>query len=58
MEIPKFHETFVPFLRVLENGETLRAREMHQKAIDIFYSELIRATYEVKELDNDFFEVE
>ncbi|MEQ8555021.1 MAG: hypothetical protein RIC06_00010 [Cyclobacteriaceae bacterium] len=42
MEIPKFHETFIPILKVLENGETLQAREMYQKVIDQFYPERIR----------------
>lgn len=40
MEIPKFHETFIPILKVLENGEILQARELYQKVIDQFYSEL------------------
>jgi restriction system protein len=40
MEIPKFHETFIPILKVLEGGETLQAREMYQKVIDQFYFEL------------------
>ncbi|MCB0526362.1 MAG: restriction endonuclease [Saprospiraceae bacterium] len=40
MEIPKFHETFIPILKVLENGETLQARGLYQKVIDQFYSEL------------------
>ena len=40
MEIPKFHETFIPILKVLENGDTLQAREMYQKVIDRFYFKL------------------
>ena len=40
MEIPKFHETFIPILKVLNNGETLQAREMYQKVINEFYSDL------------------
>ena len=42
MEIPKFHETFIPILKVLENGETLQAREMYQKVIDNFYYKLTK----------------
>lgn len=42
MEIPKFHETFIPILKVLEKGEILQAREMYQKVIDQFYSELTK----------------
>ena len=48
MEIPKFHETFIPILKVLENGETLQAREMYQKVIDQFYSELSKEKLEEK----------
>lgn len=40
MEIPKFHETFIPILKVLENGEILQAREMYQKVINQFYFDL------------------
>lgn len=40
MEIPKFHETFIPILKVLENGETLQSREMYKKVIDKFYTGL------------------
>lgn len=46
MEIPKFHETFLPILRVLENGETLQAREMYKKVIDRFYTELTKEQLE------------
>lgn len=40
MEIPKFHETFIPILKVLEDEETLQSREMYKKVIDQFYSGL------------------
>lgn len=46
MEIPKFHETFIPILKVLENGETLQTREMYQKVIDQFYTELTKEQLE------------
>lgn len=46
MEIPKFHETFIPILKVLENGATLQAREMYQKVIDQFYPELTKEQLE------------
>lgn len=53
MEIPKFHETFIPILKVLENGETLQAREMYQKVIDKFYSELSKEQLEEKTKSGD-----
>lgn len=46
IEIPKFHETFIPILKVLENGETLQAREMYQKVIDRFYPDLTKEQLE------------
>lgn len=53
MEIPKFHETFIPILKVLENGETLQAREMYQKVIDQFYSNLSKDQLEEKTKSGD-----
>jgi restriction system protein len=53
MEIPKFHETFIPILKVLENGETLQTREMYQKVIDQFYSELSKEQLEEKTKSGD-----
>jgi len=53
MEIPKFHETFIPILKVLENGETLQARELYQKVIDKFYTELSKEQLEEKTKSGD-----
>lgn len=53
MEIPKFHETFIPILKVLENGEILQARELYQKVIDQFYSELSKEQLEEKTKSGD-----
>lgn len=53
MEIPKFHETFIPILKVLENGETLQARELYQKVIDQFYSDLTKEQLEEKTKSGD-----
>lgn len=53
MEIPKFHETFIPILKVLENGETLQARELYQKVIDQFYTELSNEQLEEKTKSGD-----
>lgn len=46
MDIPKFHETFIPILKVLENGETLQARDMYMKVIEQFYSGLSKEQLE------------
>jgi restriction system protein len=46
MEIPKFHETFIPILKVLENGETIQAREMYKKVIEQSYSGLSKEQLE------------
>lgn len=46
MEIPKFHETFIPILKVLENGETFQSREMYKKVIDKFYTDLSKEQLE------------
>jgi restriction system protein len=40
MEIPKFHETFNPILKILENGEIVHHREMIKNVIKKFYSNL------------------
>lgn len=53
MEIPKFHETFNPILKVLKNGEILQARELYQKVIDQFYSELSKEQLEEKTKSGD-----
>ncbi len=53
MEIPKFHETFIPILKVLENGETLQARELYQKVIDKFYTDLSKEQLEEKTKSGD-----
>ncbi len=53
MDIPKFHETFIPILKVLHNGETLRARELYKKVIDQYYSELSDDQLEMKTKSGD-----
>ncbi|MGO4920049.1 restriction endonuclease [Maribacter spongiicola] len=53
MDIPKFHETFIPILRVLENGETLQSREMYQRVIDQFYKGLSKEQLEEKTKSGD-----
>lgn len=46
MEIPKFHETFIPILKVLDNGVTLHTREMYKKVIEQFYTGLSKEQLE------------
>jgi restriction system protein len=53
MDIPKFHETFTPILSVLQNGETLKAREMYQLVIDKFYSDLTEEQLEQQTKSGD-----
>jgi restriction system protein len=40
MEIPKFNETFLPILEVLENGGILRGRDLLRIVEDRYYSDL------------------
>jgi restriction system protein len=40
MEIPKFHETFLPILDILSNGETMHTRDLYQNVIDKYYNDL------------------
>ena len=53
MEIPKFHETFIPILKTLENEETFQAREMYQKVIEKFYFKLSKEQLEQKTKSGD-----
>jgi restriction system protein len=38
--IPKFHETFIPMLKILESGEELHYEELKKRVRDKFYSHL------------------
>lgn len=53
IEIPKFHETFIPILKVLENRETLNTRELYQLVINNFYSSLSQDQREQKTKSGD-----
>ena len=53
IEIPKFHETFIPILKVLENGETLNTRELYKLVIEKFYSELSKDQLEQQTKSGD-----
>ena len=39
-QIPKFHETFIPILKVLEKNEELHVEELKRRVRDNFYSDL------------------
>lgn len=53
IEIPKFHETFIPILKVLEKGETLHTRELYQNVINQFYANLSKEQLEQKTKSGD-----
>lgn len=40
MDLPKFHETFIPILEVLSNGEILHYNELRKRVRDKYYSDL------------------
>lgn len=53
MEIPKFQETFIPILKVLENGDILQTRELYRKVINQFYNKLSPEQLEQKTKSGD-----
>jgi len=40
MNLPKYHETFIPILEVLSSGETLHYNELRRRVRDKYYSDL------------------
>ncbi len=40
MELPKYHETFIPILEVLSNGEILHYNELRKRVRNKYYSDL------------------
>lgn len=40
MELPKYHETFIPILEILNSNDSLKSRELASKVRDIYYSDL------------------
>jgi restriction system protein len=40
MELPKYHETFVPILEILSNGEMIHYNELQKRVRDKYYSNL------------------
>ena len=53
MEIPKFHETFIPILKVLSQGDIVHHREMSKEVIEKFYSHLTPEQLEIKTKSGD-----
>lgn len=40
MELPKYHETFIPLLKILSDGKTIHYNELRKRVRDKFYSDL------------------
>ncbi|MFC2114053.1 restriction endonuclease [Bacteroidota bacterium] len=40
MELPKYHETFIPILEILNSEESLKSRELASRVRDVYYSDL------------------
>ena len=40
MELPKYHETFIPILEILNSVNSLKSRELASKVRDVYYSDL------------------
>lgn len=48
MELPKFHETFIPILEVLSNGETIHYHELRKIVGEKYYANLPKDLLEQK----------
>ena len=48
MELPKYHETFIPILEVLNSVESLKSRELASRVREIYYSNLTKELFEQK----------
>lgn len=40
MELPKYHETFIPILEILNSVESIKSRELASRVRDVYYSDL------------------
>jgi len=40
MHLPKFHETFIPILEILNNSGILSHRDLLKSVVDKYYSDL------------------
>lgn len=48
MDMPKFHETFIPILDMLADGKIIHHRELLSKIVDKYYSDLPKELLEKK----------
>jgi restriction system protein len=53
MDIPKFHETFVPILETLADGKTVQHRELLNKIVEKYYSDLPKELLDKKTKTGD-----
>jgi restriction system protein len=53
MEIPKYHETFMPILEVLSDGRIIRTSDLKKQVKDQFYSNLSKELLEQKTKSGD-----
>jgi restriction system protein len=54
MDMPKFHETFIPILDMLADGKIIHHRELLNKIVDKYYSNLPKELLENKTKSGDF----
>jgi restriction endonuclease Mrr len=53
MNLPKFNETFIPVLEVLNDGKVIRHRELLKRVEDKYYSNLPKELLEKKTKSGD-----
>jgi restriction system protein len=53
MDIPKFHETFIPILETLADGKIIQHRELLNKIVEKYYSQLSKELLEKKTKTGD-----
>src|SRR3989344_9287782 len=53
MELPKYHETFIPILTILSDGKLIHYNELRKQVRDRFYSSLRQELLEQKTKSGD-----
>jgi Restriction endonuclease len=53
MDLPKFHETFIPILEVLSDEKTIHHRDLLNKVVEKYYSDLPKELLEIKTKSGD-----
>ena len=53
MDMPKFHETFIQILDMLSDGKTIQHRELLNKVVEKYYSQLPKELLEKKTKTGD-----